>query len=144
VDEKIHLNNGYYACDTLCDGEADCSDCGNGSICNALGLVFSSGDFNNDQIFSTSECSSYLELDSSLLSFWNGYDTYWWSMSNEEKCFDVDTNMDDIIHSDEMVALSKHLLTLDVTSESTRQWEFENRYTQVSCEQCDWYQVYNF
>jgi len=114
-------------------------------MCYALELIFLTGDSNNDQKLSTSECTSFLEVNSFLISsFWNGYDTSWWSMSSEEKCANIDSNIDGNIHPDEMIALSKHLMTLNITSEATLQWEFENRFKQVSCEQCDWYEVYNF
>ena len=62
-------------------------------------------------------------------------------MSNEEKCDKADSNVDGNIHPDEIISFSRHIIPLGTTSE---QWEFENRFKQVSCEHCPWYEKYNF
>lgn len=144
VDEKNCPESDYFVCDTVCDDSGDCSDCDSPSLCYILGLFFSSGDVTNDQKLSKIECTVVLDYLSKTDLSGNGYDTAWWSLSNREKCSDLDLNNDAFIHPAELIHISKHIMSLGDSSEATQQWEFEHRHIQVSCNQCSWYDTYNF
>ena len=143
VDEKNTLYSEYYICDTACDDSIDCSDCDSKSMCSLLGLFFTDGDFSNDGMLVIYECGIIMSyISTTALSGGNGYDTVWWSMSNSGRCQELDTNNDGAINSEEIIQISKHFMRFDENSEETEQWEFENRYLQVSCDHCDWYDTY--
>lgn len=101
------------------------------------------GDFDKDFKISTIECEMVLLFASSTIaSHWNGYDSVWMTMSNGNKCSDLDLNNDLYIYPDEAIRLFQHFMVFD--TETTRDWEFHNRYKQVSCDHCDWYDKYRF
>ena len=143
VDEKLNPNSDYFVCDTVCEDLEDCSDCGTGSMCQFLGEFFSRGDIvDKDLKISIIECNIILyHISDFIASSWNKYDTSWISMSNEDKCADVDLNNDAYLHPDETTRLFQHFMNYSSTNQK---WEYENRYKQVTCKQCEWYEIYNF
>ena len=143
VDEKVNLPSSFYVCDKNCADLQDCTDCDSNSMFHVVENFFSNGDFDHDDKISISECKMVVQFaSSSLMLYWNGYDTEWEGLSYEGKCAESDTNDDLYLHPDEMIGFFKHFMNF--SSKETRQWEFENRYKQVSCDQCEWYQTYNF
>lgn len=102
------------------------------------------GDVNYDKKLSTSECEDFLNSYPAVPALWNGYDNTWYGLSNEEKCAELDSNIDSQIKPDELMVIVRHLMFLGDSSEANLQWEFENRYKQISCKQCNWYENYIF
>jgi len=142
VDEKIYSEN-YYVCDIACEDLKDCSDCGSNSMCYILQTFFTVGDADRNLKISVNECESIMALFASVVtSYWNGYDADWLSMTNREKCLDMDINNDFHTHPDETIRIFQHFMNF--TYVATRAWEFENRFKQVSCEHCEWYLTYEF
>ena len=112
-------------------------------MCYILYLLFSNGDTDRDSKVSTSECEIVLNTFLALISFyWNEYDKVWISKSNKDKCEDMDANSDTYLHPNETIRIFQHFM--DFSSEIPQDLEFQTRYTQVTCEQCEWYDIYNF
>jgi len=142
LDEKFNLGNDFYACDTACEDLQDCSDCSSNSTCSILEKFFTLGDQDKDFKISTTECEFILLIASSTLtSYMNGYDTDWMSMSNGDKCSDLDLNNDLYIYPDEAIRIFQHFMVFH--NETARDWEFQNRYKQVTCDHCEWYEKYS-
>ena len=87
VDEKVNLPSSLYVCDKNCADLQDCTDCDSNSMFHVLENFFSNGDFDHDDKISISECKMVVQFaSSSLMLYWNGYDTEWEGLSYEGKC----------------------------------------------------------